>query len=79
MSTAFQKPAACIGAPLPRVDAHSKVTGAARYAAEFHADGLVYGVVVNAPIARGEIVAIDTSAALALPGVLSVLTHENRP
>lgn len=68
-----------IGAPLPRVDGRSKVTGAARYAAEFPAPGLVHGVVVNAPIARGEIVAIDACAAQALPGVLLVLTHENRP
>ncbi|WP_434663225.1 xanthine dehydrogenase family protein molybdopterin-binding subunit [Paraburkholderia sp. A3BS-1L] len=68
-----------IGAPLPRVDARSKVTGAARYAAEFPAAGLVHGVVVNAPCARGEIVAIDACAAQGLPGVLLVLTHENRP
>ncbi|WP_322028686.1 xanthine dehydrogenase family protein molybdopterin-binding subunit [Paraburkholderia sp. J76] len=68
-----------IGAPLSRVDGRSKVTGAARYAAEFTAAGLVHGAVVNAAIARGEIVAIDASAALALPGVLHVLTHENRP
>ncbi|WP_322057310.1 xanthine dehydrogenase family protein molybdopterin-binding subunit [Paraburkholderia sp. J63] len=68
-----------IGAPLSRVDGRSKVTGAARYAAEFPAPGLVHGMVVNAPIARGEIVAIDASAAQALPGVLLVMTHENRP
>lgn len=61
------------------MDGRSKVTGAARYAAEFTATGLVHGAVVNATIARGKIVAIDASAALALPGVLHVLTHENRP
>lgn len=68
-----------IGAPLPRVDGRAKVTGSARYAAEFPAAGLVHGAVVNAPIARGKIIAIDASAAQALPGVLLVLTHENRP
>ncbi|TDQ97443.1 xanthine dehydrogenase family protein molybdopterin-binding subunit [Paraburkholderia silvatlantica] len=84
MSTAYESrrvatPVARIGAPLSRVDGRSKVTGAARYAAEFTATGLVHGAVVNATIARGKIVAIDASAALALPGVLHVLTHENRP
>ncbi|RAR49309.1 xanthine dehydrogenase molybdenum binding subunit apoprotein [Paraburkholderia unamae] len=81
MSAAFEtRPihSARIGEPLSRVDGHAKVTGAARYAAEFAATGLVHGVVVNATIARGEIVAIDASAAQALPGVLHVLTHENR-
>lgn len=82
MSTAFDhgvQERARIGQPLSRVDGRSKVTGAARYAAEFQAPGLVYGVVVNATIARGEIVAIDTRAALAVPGVLEVFTHKNRP
>ena len=67
-----------MGTPLSRVDGRSKVTGSARYAAEFDAAGLVHGALVNAAIARGEIVAIDASAAQALPGVLLVLTHENR-
>ncbi|WP_028210649.1 xanthine dehydrogenase family protein molybdopterin-binding subunit [Paraburkholderia mimosarum] len=79
MNTPVRSHGARIGAPLSRVDGRSKVTGSARYAAEFAAPGLVYGAIVNATIARGEIVAIDASAALALPGVVHVLTHENRP
>lgn len=79
MTTVFDKSVTHIGAPLSRLDGRSKVTGAARYAAEFPAAGLVYGVVVNAPVARGEILAIDATAARAMPGVLTVLTHENRP
>ncbi|MEX3963800.1 hypothetical protein AB4Y42_16565, partial [Paraburkholderia sp. EG286B] len=64
MSTAYESrraatPATRIGAPLSRVDGRSKVTGAARYAAEFTATGLVHGAVVNATIARGKIAAID--------------------
>ena len=68
-----------IGMPTSRVDGRLKVTGQARYAAEFAADDLLYGVVVSGAIARGAISAIDTAAALAVDGVLHVLTHENRP
>jgi xanthine dehydrogenase YagR molybdenum-binding subunit len=67
------------GAPVSRVDGPAKVTGAARYAAEHPADGLAYGVVVSATIARGRIARIDTGPALAYPGVVEVLTHRNRP
>ena len=68
-----------IGMPTSRVDGRLKVTGQARYAAEFAADDLLYGVVVSGAIARGTISAIDTAPALAVDGVLHVLTHENRP
>jgi xanthine dehydrogenase YagR molybdenum-binding subunit len=70
---------ATLGTSLRRVDGVLKVTGAAQYAAEFDAPGLVYGFVVGSSIATGRIIEIDASAALALPGVLSVLTHQNRP
>ncbi|AKJ31891.1 xanthine dehydrogenase family protein molybdopterin-binding subunit [Caldimonas brevitalea] len=68
-----------IGQPVPRVDGVAKVTGHARYAAEHPAQGLLYGVVVNSTIARGRIDSIDTGDALAVPGVVDVLSHLNRP
>ena len=68
-----------IGTPTPRVDGPAKVTGAAKYAAEFNAKELAYGNIVEATIAKGRIARIDTSAALRVPGVLDVLTHDNRP
>lgn len=67
------------GQPIDRVDGPLKVTGRARYAGEFHVPGLLYGSVVNSAIARGRIVNIDASAAEAVPGVVLVLTHQNRP
>jgi xanthine dehydrogenase YagR molybdenum-binding subunit len=70
---------AYIGKPIPRVDGRAKVTGQARYAAEVHVPGLLYGRVVSSPIARGHIRRIEPRAALALPGVLQVFTHENLP
>jgi xanthine dehydrogenase YagR molybdenum-binding subunit len=62
-----------------RVDGPKKVRGAAPYAAEYAAPDLVYGCVVSSTIARGRILAIDTAAALEVPGVVYVLTNENRP
>jgi xanthine dehydrogenase YagR molybdenum-binding subunit len=68
-----------IGTPQNRVDGRAKVTGAAKYAAEFDAPDLAYGIVVSSAIAKGRLKSIDASAALAVPGVLQVFTHENRP
>src|SRR5579883_250183 len=68
-----------IGASVSRVDGHAKVTGAAKYAAEFDADGLIYGSIVTSTIAKGRILRIDVSEALRVQGVIDVLTHENRP
>ncbi len=66
-----------IGAPLSRVDGPDKVTGRARYAAEFHPHGLVYAATADSTIAAGEITAIDVARAERAPGVLLVLTHFN--
>jgi xanthine dehydrogenase YagR molybdenum-binding subunit len=68
-----------VGEALTRIEGRLKVTGQARYAAEFPAPGLAYGWIVPARIARGRVRAIDVDAALALPGVLAVLHHGNAP
>jgi xanthine dehydrogenase YagR molybdenum-binding subunit len=68
-----------IGTPTSRVDGRAKVTGAAKYAAEFNVPRLAYAAVVTSTIAKGRIARIDTSAALRVTGVLDVLTHEHRP
>jgi xanthine dehydrogenase YagR molybdenum-binding subunit len=68
-----------IGTPASRVDGRAKVTGAAQYAAEFKAPDLAYGSVVASTIPNGRIARIDTSEALAVEGVLDVLTHAKRP
>ncbi|WCT73802.1 xanthine dehydrogenase family protein molybdopterin-binding subunit [Sphingomonas naphthae] len=67
-----------IGTPVSRIDGPAKVTGAARYAADHPIEGLLYGVAVSSTIARGRIAALDDSAALAVPGVVTVIHHENR-
>ncbi|MEY9758129.1 xanthine dehydrogenase family protein molybdopterin-binding subunit [Bradyrhizobium yuanmingense] len=70
---------AYVGTPTSRVDGRAKVTGAAKYAGEFAADGLLHGFVVEASIARGRVARLDTSEALKVKGVVDVLTHEHRP
>ncbi|WP_425930225.1 xanthine dehydrogenase family protein molybdopterin-binding subunit [Pseudomonas sp. NyZ201] len=67
------------GQPLDRVDGPAKVTGRARYAGEYPEPGLLYGSVVSGNVARGRIRRIDCDAALAVPGVVEVLHHLNRP
>jgi xanthine dehydrogenase YagR molybdenum-binding subunit len=68
-----------IGQPVKRVDGYDKVTGKAKYAAEFNVPDLLYGYVVSSGIAKGTIREINTRAALNVPGVVQVFTHENRP
>src|SRR5262245_8406359 len=68
-----------IGTPTSRIDGIAKVTGAAKYSAEFNVPGLVYGSIVAATITKGHIRRIDRSAALRVKGVLDVLAHDHRP
>ena len=68
-----------MGAQVSRVDGPLKVTGAARFAAEIPLKGLTYAAPVPSAIARGRIVAIDTSAAVDAPGVVLVMTHKSAP
>lgn len=67
------------GRPISRVDGRAKVTGSAKYAGDFNADNLVYGFVVESTVTRGRVKQIVVSEALRVPGVLAVITHENRP
>jgi xanthine dehydrogenase YagR molybdenum-binding subunit len=68
-----------IGRPTSRIDGPLKTTGTAPYAYERHdvAPDAAYGHVVGSAIAKGRITRIDTADALAAPGVLAVVTHQN--
>jgi xanthine dehydrogenase YagR molybdenum-binding subunit len=68
-----------IGTATSRVDGHAKVTGTAKYAAEFNQPGLAHAIVVTSSIAKGRIAGIEIGEALAIEGVIDVLTHQNRP
>ena len=66
-----------LGKPIDRVDALLKVTGRAKYAAEFPANNLAYAYPVRSRIANGTITKIETAEAEKSGGVIKILTHEN--
>src|SRR5437660_6081673 len=68
-----------IGASLPRADALGKVTGATRYPADLVRPGMLHLQVVFAQRPHARIKTIDTSAALKMPGVVTVLTASDVP
>jgi xanthine dehydrogenase YagR molybdenum-binding subunit len=76
MSTIIQR---AIGAPINRLDGPVKVTGAATYAFEYQVKQPAYLYPLQATIAAGRITGIHTDTAMAEPGVLAILTHENAP
>ncbi|MCW6003621.1 xanthine dehydrogenase family protein molybdopterin-binding subunit [Micromonospora sp. CPCC 205371] len=73
------QPSNAVGVPTSRVEGRLKVTGAARYAADFPVDDVLYAVVVDSTIGRGRITGIEAGAATAQPGVRAVLSHLNAP
>src|SRR5918997_1153236 len=68
-----------IGKEMSRVDGAAKVTGKAKYAAEFQVPNVAYGFIVLGTVAKGTITAIDTKEAEAAAGVVRVFTHVNAP
>src|SRR5918998_1270725 len=68
-----------IGKEINRVDGVAKVTGRAKYAAEFRAPNLAYGFIVLGAVAKGTIKSIDAREAERAPGVIRVFTHLNAP
>lgn len=66
-----------MGAALPRVDGPDKLTGRAKYSADNHLPGMLYGYGVYSTIAKGKITSLDTSAARQMPGVVDVFHHNH--
>src|SRR5688572_17922381 len=66
-----------IGRDTPRVDGPQKVTGRAQYTSDFHFPGMLYAVPVEATIANGKVIALDTAAAEKMPGVRAILHRGN--
>ena len=59
------------------MDGRLKVTGAARYAAEFAVPGLVHAVLVQSAVAAGGIAGFDLADAQGMPGVLAIITPDD--
>src|SRR5215470_15253649 len=66
-----------IGRDTLRIDGPRKVTGLAQYASDFQFPGVLYAVPVEATIANGKLVSLDTAAAEKMPGVRAVLHRGN--
>src|SRR3989449_8513518 len=60
-------------------DLVAKVTGRARYAEDFRAEGMLFAKLLLSPMPHARVVSIDTTAALAMPGVKAVLTVDDLP
>src|SRR4051794_483556 len=56
------------------VDGPEKVSGRAKYTADLIAPGMLAGRIYRSPYAHGEIVAVDFSEAVKLPGVKAIVT-----
>ena len=60
-------------------DLLAKVTGRAKYAEDFRADGMLFCKLLLSPMPHARVRRIDTSAALAMPGVRAILTADDLP
>lgn len=68
-----------IGIRRPRIDSREKVMGRTRYTGDLPVPGLLHARVVPSLYAHARIRAVDTATALALPGVVAVLTAQDLP
>lgn len=68
-----------VGTRPARPDGVPKVTGAARYGADYAPPGMLWGKILRAPYAHARIVSLDTSRARAHPGVFAVVTGADFP
>jgi 4-hydroxybenzoyl-CoA reductase subunit alpha len=67
-------PAHSIGGYVPMIDGPEKVSGRAKYTADFIEPGTLAGRIYRSPYAHAEILAVDVSEAAKLPGVVAIVT-----
>ncbi|HWX38423.1 MAG TPA: xanthine dehydrogenase family protein molybdopterin-binding subunit [Candidatus Sulfotelmatobacter sp.] len=60
-------------------DLHAKVTGKAKYAEDYRADGMLFCKLALSPMPHARVRGIDARAALAMPGVKAILTADDLP
>src|SRR5438105_1620932 len=68
-----------IGQDYPTPDLVAKVTGKAKYAEDYRAEGMLFAKLLLSPMPHARVKRIDTSAALAMPGVKAILTVDDLP
>ena len=68
-----------IGTDISPPDLRAKITGQARYAEDFHAEGMVFAKLLLSPMPHARVLGVDASAALAMEGVLGILRADELP
>ena len=68
-----------VGANYVPPDLVAKVTGRAKYAEDFRAEGMLFAKLLLSPMPHARVRSIDTSAALAMPGVKAIITADDVP
>src|SRR5271155_3329740 len=68
-----------VGKNYPTPDLYAKVTGAAKYAEDFRAEGMLFCKLLLSPMPHARVRHIDASEALAMPGVRAILTANDLP
>ena len=68
-----------IGKNYTTPDLVAKVTGRAKYAEDFHAEGMLFAKLLLSPMPHARVRGMDTTAALAMPGVEAILTADDLP
>src|SRR6185295_2569976 len=60
-------------------DLVAKVTGAAKYAEDYRVEGMLFAKILSSPMPHAKVTRLDTSKALAMPGVKAILTADDMP
>src|SRR5438128_2309063 len=68
-----------IGQNYTTPDLIAKVTGRAKYAEDYRADGMLFAKLLLSPMPHARVRSIDTRAALAMPGVKAIITADDLP
>src|SRR6185295_3334678 len=68
-----------IGQNYTTPDLVAKVTGKAKYAEDYRVDGMLFAKLLCSPMPHARVSRLDTSAALAMPGVKAILTADDMP
>ena len=65
-----------VGQPIERIEDLRLLRGEGLFVDDLPRSGVVYAAVLRSPVAHGQLRGIDSSAAMALPGVIAVITAE---
>ena len=72
-------PLTTVGRSVPRYELAGKLSGAAQYSADISLPGMLHGVIVRSPHPHADLLSVDASEALALPGVRAAVTPFDVP